>query len=310
MKSGHEVKKVGICMLFAASCFIAAFVLVEFHEVYIAVAIAGVLLMISAYLLLTVVLANKIREWSKSEEEDSPSNRENEPTEQFREQVVTCLESIDRTQRAMFAMVKRSLEQHETDCTTLEGAIWGAAEKLSAEQTAGIKTLVKYNKENTRQLAVSERQSMSEMKNDISDSISKYAEELKDAISEGIEKISGRAVTLAEISPRTEFVEEAAAVIDEPMSEEPAIEEIEEMAAEPVPEAAEEEPVLDPNAKLSPEDIAKLFAAAEEPQEPAAEEQKIEEQPAPEAAEEEPVLDPNAKLSPEDIAKLFASMGS
>ena len=178
MKAGQEVRKIGVCMLFAASCFIAAFVLIEFHGVYIAVAIAGILLMISAYLMLTVVLAEKIKEWSKTEEEESPSNREAETTKQFQEQVVTCLANIDRKQQAMLAMIESSLEQHKADYSTIENAI----EKLAAEQLAGVKTIVKYNKENARQLALNERQSISEMKKDINENISKNAEELKNVI--------------------------------------------------------------------------------------------------------------------------------
>ncbi|MGN0507457.1 MAG: hypothetical protein ACI4FZ_12930, partial [Lachnospiraceae bacterium] len=96
------------------------------------------------------------------------------------------------------------------------------------------------------------------------------------------------------------------------------------------PEPVEEEaPAFDPNATLSPEDIAKLFAAAQEtvaePEvvaeevvkaEPVTLEETVISEPAEEVItpepveEEEPAFDPNATLSPEDIAKLFASMGS
>lgn len=342
MKSGHESKKIGVCMLFTASCFIAAFVLVEFHNVYIAVAIAGVLLMISAYLLLTVMLSKKTEEWSKpeSEEEETPSNKDTE----FREQIGTCLESIDRTQRAMFAMIKRNLEQHKTDISTIETSI----EKLVTEQTAGVKTLVKYNKENARQLAINERDSISELKKGIQDSLGKYAAELENAIRESMEELPNKAAVLPQMLPQeTVVTAEAAAAIAEPettvaedLTEEPVIDEpiMEETVSEPVPEPAEEElqpaeleklmeeislpepselsaeepvlpitePIFDPNAPLDPEDIAKLFAAAEQAEEPAAEIVPPTEEPAPPV--DEPALDPNAPLSPEDIAKLFASM--
>lgn len=296
MKTGQEVKKIGICMLFAASCFIAAFVLMEFHGVYIAVAIAGILLMISAYLMLTVVLAEKIKEWSKPEEEEFPSRREARATEQFRKQVVTCLENIDRTQQAMLAIIKSGLEQQKEGCSTIENAI----EKLAAEQLLGVKTVVKYNKENARQLALNERQSLS----DINENISKYAEELKSVFSEGIEKSSDEAMQLP---LQTESIAEESVPEEAELMPEVTEEVAEEI--EPVPEVAEEEAAFDPNAKLSPEDITKLSAAAEETVQPEQEEPQE-----PEAtkavAEEEAAFDPNAKLSPEDIAKLFASMGS
>ena len=77
-------------------------------------------------------------------------------------------------------------------------------------------------------------------------------------------------------------------------------------AASPEPEPVAKEPVPatapvadDPNKKMSPDDIAALFAAASPEPEPVAEE------PVPATA---PVADdPNKKMSPEDIAALFAS---
>ncbi len=108
---------------------------------------------------------------------------------------------------------------------------------------------------------------------------------------------------------------EPAPVIDEPVIEEPAPEPEPEPA--PIPEI---KPVSDdPNAALSADDIAALFAqangpAVEEPapeQEPVVEEPVIEEpEPAPEPAPVPEIIpisdDPNAALSAEDIAALFA----
>ncbi len=113
-------------------------------------------------------------------------------------------------------------------------------------------------------------------------------------------------------------VEEQAPIVEEqaPVVEEPVVE-------EPVPEAPAA-PVLsdDPNAKMSPDDIAALFAAmapAEETavpvEEPVVEEEApvveepVAEEPTPETPAA-PVLsdDPNAKMSPVDIAALFAAM--
>ena len=77
MKQGNEGKKIGAGILFVAACFIAAFVLVEFHKIYIAVALAGILLLVSAYFLLTVLLEKKAEEWSEPlEDDETPSNKE------------------------------------------------------------------------------------------------------------------------------------------------------------------------------------------------------------------------------------------
>ena len=315
MKLGHEGKKIGVCMLFAASCFIAAFVLIEFHDFYIAVAIAGVLLMISAYLLLTIMLSKKTEEWSKPEpeEEETPSNKEAE----FRDQIGTCLESIDRTQRAMFAMIKRNLEQHETDISAIESTI----ERLIAEQASGIKTLVKYNKENARQLAINERDSISELKKGIQDSFGKYTVELKAAFQESIEDLSNKTAILPQTPPQETVATAEAAVaatepetieITEALAEEPTIEEITEETLSEAEELQLEE--LYPTEFEEPAE--EIILPETETPDPIIEEVPSEPEPIEFPAEEpiepitEPISDPNAPLSPEDIAKLFASMGN
>ena len=77
-------------------------------------------------------------------------------------------------------------------------------------------------------------------------------------------------------------------------------------AASPEPEPVADEPVPatapvadDPNKKMSPDDIAALFAASSPEPEPVAEE--------PVPATTPVAEDPNKKMSPEDIAALFAS---
>lgn len=308
MKLGHEGKKIGVCMLFTASCFIAAFILIEFHNVYIAVAIAGVLLMISAYLLLSVMLSKKVEEWSKpeQEEEESPSNKEAE----FREQIKTCLESIDRTQRAMFAMTKRSLEQYETDISAIESSL----EKLAAEQASGIKTLVKYNKENARQLAINERDSLSDLKKGIQDSLGKHAAELEAAVRESIADLSNKITVSSQTLPQeTVIAAEAAAAVAEPeamavaeeSTTEETVPEAEELQLEELQSTEFEEPteeIILPEPETA-ETIIKEVPSAPETIELPAEEPV---QPITEPITE-PISDPNAPLSPDDIAKLFAA---
>lgn len=314
MRLGHEGKKIGVCMLFAASCFIAAFVLIEFHDVYIAVAIAGILLMISAYLLLTVMLSKKTEEWSKPEpeEEETPSNKEAE----FREQIGTCLESIDRTQRAMFAMIKRNLEQHETDIPTIESAI----ERLAAEQASGIKTLVKYNKENARQLAINERDSISELKKGIQDSLGKHTAELEAVLKESIADLSNRTAMLPQTPPQETIATAEAAVAAAEPAEPETMAMAEGLPLEEFPPTELEEPaeeVILPEPETA-EPIIEEAPPAPEPMELPTEEsieEPIEESipPITELTEEpippitEPIIDPNAPLSPDDIAKLFAA---
>ena len=107
-------------------------------------------------------------------------------------------------------------------------------------------------------------------------------------------------------------VEEPAAaaepVIEEPVVEEPTPEPepvIEEpVIEEPVAEEAAPAPEMDdPNKKLSPDEIAAMFAAAEPP---AAEPEPV----AAEAPAAPEMDDPNKMMSPDDIAALISSMGA
>ncbi|MGN0505232.1 MAG: hypothetical protein ACI4FZ_01645, partial [Lachnospiraceae bacterium] len=274
MKQGNEGKKIGAGILFVAACFIAAFVLVEFHKVYIAVALAGILLLVSAYFLLTALLEKKVEEWSKplEEEEETPSNKEAE----FREQIIKYLESSDRTQRAMFAMVKRSLETQETSLAELEKAV----EKLAAEQSVGVKTLVKYNKENARQLAINERESISELKKSINDVIEKNAGTLRDALKEGLESLAESAVMAVQAAPAVE----AELSIEEPVVEEAVPENrvVEEPAAEEVPVVEE---IVQPEPVAEPEVVAEEVVEAE----PVTFEETVIPEPAEEVITPEPV---------------------
>ena len=122
--------------------------------------------------------------------------------------------------------------------------------------------------------------------------------------------------TAAEPVIEEPVVEEPAAaaepVIEEPVVEEPTPEPepvIEEpVIEEPVAEEAAPAPEMDgPNKKLSPDEIAAMFAAADAPaEEPAAEPEPV----AAEAPATPEMDDPNKMMSPDDIAALISSMGA
>ena len=148
---------------------------------------------------------------------------------------------------------------------------------------------------------------------------------------------------LGDLGELADLAEEPAveeAVAEEPVAEEPVIEATPEPEPEPVvepepepvaepepePVAEEEKPPMpdlsDPNKKMSPDEIAALFAnmggdsaPAEEPVAEAEPEPEpvAEPEPAPVVEEEKPPMpdlsDPNKKMSPDEIAALFANMG-
>ncbi|MBE5889490.1 MAG: hypothetical protein E7282_00815 [Lachnospiraceae bacterium] len=107
------------------------------------------------------------------------------------------------------------------------------------------------------------------------------------------------------------IAEEVAVPAEEPITAEeesvPAEEPVTEEPAAPVAEPSD-----DPNKKLSPDEIAAMFAAAdaapaeETPVEEAVAEEPAAEEPAP----AEPADDPNKMMSPDDIAALISSMGA
>ena len=117
-------------------------------------------------------------------------------------------------------------------------------------------------------------------------------------------------------------IEEPAPVVEEVIPEleiEPIVEE--EPIAEPEPVDIEVPPapdMSDPNKKMSPDDIAALFASMGAAEEPVAEPEPAEPEPAAEpiieeAAPETPagpdLSDPNKPMSPDEIAALIANMG-
>ena len=127
-----------------------------------------------------------------------------------------------------------------------------------------------------------------------------------------------------EIEPIVEepVIEEPAPVVEEVIPEleiEPIVEE--EPIAEPEPVDIEVPPapdMSDPNKKMSPDDIAALFASMGAAEEPVAEQEPAEPEPAAEpiieeAAPETPagpdLSDPNKPMSPDEIAALIANMG-
>ncbi|MCI5586932.1 MAG: hypothetical protein MR384_03480 [Lachnospiraceae bacterium] len=114
------------------------------------------------------------------------------------------------------------------------------------------------------------------------------------------------------------ILEDVAEDVEETTAVEENIEESTEEAMA-IEEPEEEETTSDPNAMMTPEEIAKLIAAQseseEEPvEEPMAIEEPEEEEPVEEPLaieepeeEEEPAADPNAMMTPEEIEKLIAA---
>jgi len=193
---------------------------------------------------------------------------------------------------------------------------------LSEKQIKQTKTVIKFNKENARQIAVSQKEA-----------VTLAVQDLKGILAGGV------AVTAVQEEP--DFAEDIVIAVEEPDSAEDLVAVEELLPEEPViigetqevelpefltPEDVglseedimimdteqEEEPELPPIEDIvlddfmldESQDLTELLETAQE-------EEPLVEEPIQEAAPESPVInsDPNAMMTPEDIAKLIASMG-
>lgn len=161
---GDGGKKVLAGMLFAAACFIAIFVLLEFHEVYWVVGIACALLMGAAYWFLDSMFGDKddfFDEFAKAQEElDRAKEEDREKADaEFKKKIEAQVASLDKTSRAMFEALQRSADIQENHLTKMQIKI----DKVIIDQNAGVKTMIKFNRENARQMALSEKATLEEI---------------------------------------------------------------------------------------------------------------------------------------------------
>ncbi|MCR5583894.1 MAG: hypothetical protein K6F63_00470, partial [Lachnospiraceae bacterium] len=163
-KKNEAGKKVISGMFFAAACFIAIFVLLEFHDIYWVVGIACALLMVAAFLFLDSMFAGKddiFDELTRAQEELDRVREEDrkKADEEFKKKIEEQVSSLDRTSRAMFAAMKKNADAQENHLSKMQFKI----DKVIIEQNAGVKTMIKFNKENARQMALSEKATLEEL---------------------------------------------------------------------------------------------------------------------------------------------------
>ncbi len=163
-KKSEGGKKVISGMLFAAACFIAIFVLLEFHDIYWVVGIACALLMGAAFWFLDSMFSGKediFDELTRAQEELDRVREEDrkKADDAFKKKIEEQVSSLDRTSRAMFAAMKKSADAQENHLSKMQFKI----DKVIIEQSAGVKTMIKFNKENARQMALSEKATLEEL---------------------------------------------------------------------------------------------------------------------------------------------------
>ncbi len=237
-------KKIITGLIFLAALFFAAVVLVGSvgtDNTLPLVIIAGVVMLVAAYFFLSAVFEDKADQWKSLYEEMEKETQGDDVYDQLK----GYMESVDRTQKAVFSVMKRREESTEEQISRLENAI----ERMAEQQAADHKALVRYNKENARQMAINERETLEH----VLSVVVKKMEEGKNKELEALQSVLENGVTVRkeeDAEPELFLPEE------ETVTEEPADISVDTLGV------ATGVDLSDPNAALSPEDIAKLFAAA------------------------------------------------
>ena len=320
-------KKAVTGIFFILSCFAAMFVLLEFHDNYLFVGIAAFVLLVSSFCFLNAVFAEKSKEWGALEEQEDAKGSSGRTGEEFKKNIINYMEAMNRNQTQMLQELKSQKQTITVQLKNLENEISSLADK----QMFQTKTVVKYNKENARQLALNEKKV-----------VEQAVKELKEimvttpfvAVAQEAETPVLEEVVVPEIVPEVPMPEEVVVpeiVPEVPMPEEVVVPEIVPEVSVPekvvVPEIVPEVPM--PEEVVVPELLSEMSVA----QETMTELSNIEDMEIPEIPElpsmeeldlpvlddivvaEEPVAspvmdsDPNKMMTPDDIAKLLASMG-
>ena len=288
-----------------------------------------------------VSLGSKFKKTSKIKEKAREAVTEYSDGE-FRLKFAKHMKEMESTQKELVELLKAQNALLQAQIDTLRNEL----HQLSEKQTNQTKTIIKYNKENARQLAINERETleyvMMELKKAIEDNAGAVAANTDSEPAPVVEvpvfaenapvfeEVSGAELfEVNDLPADEEFVmpdlpdpEEIPDRLEVPVAEEPSLGEL--MEEEPSLEAlVAEEPSLEEllAAETSDSnddfDLSALFAdlaegAMEEemPAEPAPVVEEKAEEPAP---ANDPLAgfgsDPNAMMTPEDIAKLLEAMG-
>lgn len=261
-------------VVFAAACFAAAFILLEFHDTYWLVGLACLLLMGAAFFFLNAIFSSKedvfddLIQAQEALEEVKEEDRQR-AEEEFRKSIEEQVASLDRTSRAMFAAMKKNSDAQEEQMERLQQKL----DKVIDEQNAGIKTIVKYNKENARQVAECEKESLEAVKETISSvgaEISKIGGKLSDEISINktvLDNIASQAATVAGVTTKAAVLSPNFAPAPSVVMAAPAIAAPTMAAVAPAPVAAAAEPVVTAVPAETPAEVP-AEVPAEEPKEP------------------------------------------
>ena len=239
-----------------------------------------------------VSLGSKFKKTSKIKEKAREAVTEYSDGE-FRLKFAKHMKEMDSSQKELIELLKSQNALLQAQIDTLRNEL----HQLSEKQTNQTKTIIKYNKENARQLAINERETleyvMTELKKAIEDNAGAVAVNAVSEPAPVFEEVSGAELfEVHDLPADEEFV----------MPDFPATEEL--LAAE----TSESNDDFDLSALFA--DLAEGAMEEKMPAEPAPVVEEKAEEPAP---ANDPLAgfgsDPNAMMTPEDIAKLLEAMG-
>ena len=292
-----ELQKKISFVSFVMAVFFAGMALTVFQAHIWVACVAGVLLLAASVF------------YVMNQKEETVTQTEKTTELLMADRMAELMRGNEKAEKGVYIAVKKQHEAMESGMAALEAQI---AELVKAQESA-VKTLVMYNKENAKQMALSEREELGRLREELKrqqqegGSLSPVVDAVREMSSRLYEEIhdNGEAV-LAELGTTLDSLEEIKDVIEALGTNAP-------MTFDRTPVMREEESV----AEEEPDDIAALFAQANA----VAEEPELPEEPMEEpVAEEKPedalassgvdLSDPNKSLSADDIAALFAAMGN
>lgn len=296
-------------VLFVVAVFFAGVVLAEFHSSLWMVLVAGVVLTAASCFFI----------WGKEtkEQEQTASGKTSEIL--FADRMAEWARSNEKAEKSVSIAVKKQQEAMTDGMSALR-------EKLSEivrTQENTMKTLILYNKENAKQIALSEREELGRLCRELQKTIQTGFEAMTSKLADtsgsaedmqrtGKELLSSLEENFQKLTEAVETAERLPVVSDRLVAEEQIS-----------GTAIEEEPVTVKEAASAPaEEPAAGMAVEPEPEvmEEPVPEMAVEAEPAPVVAEAEPepapavpeidLSDPNKAMSADDIAALFAALGN
>lgn len=279
-------------VLFVMAVFFAGMALTIFRDQIGMVGAAGVLLLVASVFYVQ----------NRQEENDSSAEKATELL--LADRIAEVMRGNEKAEKGVYIAVKKQHEAMENGMVALQEQI---AELVKAQEQA-VKTLVMYNKENAKQMALSEREELGRLREELKllqkeKEVGGSADAVVDAVREMSHRLyeeihdNGEAV-LAELGTTLDSLEEIKEVIEALGTRLP-------MMLDRNPIVREEEPEEEESYAEEPEDITAYFP--EESEDEAEPEVEPMEEPVDIFADSGVDLsDPNKALSADDIAALFA----